>query len=150
MTLLLWDKRLSVGPPSIEAQHKLLIETLNELHSSVMRGESRSTTSLLLKTFVAYTRNHHASEEALMARVNYPELQQHQALHRELLQNLETHLAGLERGENGITPDFLHFLRDWFINHIQKVDRAYAPWILRHTTAQIRTPIPFAQTSNDN
>jgi hemerythrin len=150
MTLLIWDKHLSVGTPSIEAQHKLLVEALNELHNAVMRGESRTVTGLLLRTFIAYTRNHHTSEEALMARVGYPDLSQHRALHRELMENLESQLAHIDRGEGVVSIEFLHFLRDWLANHIQKVDRAYLPWILRHTTLKARAASALAQTSKES
>jgi hemerythrin-like metal-binding protein len=150
MTLLAWDKRFSVGPPSLDAQHKLLVETLNELHSSVMRGEARNVTSLSLRTLLVYTSNHHAAEEALMAKVQYPDLHQHQTLHRELQQVLETHLARLERGESALSLEFLHFVRDWLSNHIQKVDRAYLPWIVRHATSQTRSTAGSGQTSNES
>ena len=146
MTLLSWDKRFSVGPPSVDVQHQLLVESLNELHSAVMRGEARNVTGLLLRTLLVYTRNHHASEEALMVKVHYPDLQQHQALHLELQQVLQTHLTRLERGESALSLEFLHFVRDWLSNHIQMVDRAYMPWILRHTTAQAGSH----QTSNES
>lgn len=149
MTLLIWDKRLSVGTASIEAQHRLLVEALNELHNAVMRGESRSVTGLLLRTLIAYTRNHHAAEESLMARVDYPDLQQHRTLHRELMQNLEAQLEHVDRGEGVVTVEFLHFLRDWLINHFQQVDRAYLPWIVRHATSKGRIA-PLAQTSNES
>lgn len=138
MTLLSWDKRFSVGPPSVDAQHKLLFESLNELHSSVTRGEGKNVVGLALRTFLAYSRNHHASEEALMAKVNYPDLSGHRALHRELLITIETQLARHERGESAVTLEFLHFLREWLSHHIEKVDRAYVPWILRHTTSHAR------------
>jgi len=150
MTLLIWDKRLSVGTPSIEAQHRLLVEALNELHSAVMRGEPRSVTGLLLRTLIAYTRNHHVAEEGLMARVGYPELRQHRALHHELMESLETQLAHVDQGKGVVGIEFLHFLRDWLTNHIQKVDRAYLPWILRHTTSQARAASVLAQASKES
>ena len=150
MTLLSWEKRLSVGTPSIEAQHRLLVEALNELHSAVMRGEPRSVTGLFLRTLIAYTRNHQAAEEALMARLDYPDLPQHRALHRELMENLEAQLAHVERGESTVTVEFLYFLRDWLTHHIQKVDRAYLPWVLRHATSKARAATPLGQTSNES
>jgi len=150
MTLLVWDKRLSVGAPAMEAQHRLLVESLNELHNAVMRGEPRAVTGMFLRTFMAYTRNHHAAEETLMARVDYPEVQQHRALHRELMQNLVTELARVDRGEITVTVEFLHFLRDWLVNHIQKVDRAYLPWIVRRAASKMQRPAPMRQTSNES
>ena len=130
MTLLTWDEGLAVGIPSIDAQTRLLVESLNELHAAVMRGANRSQTGMFLRSFVTYVRGHFATEERIMARVNYPELPQHQALHRELLQGMEKHLARFERGESAISLETLNLLRDNLTQHIRKVDEGYRPWVM--------------------
>ena len=45
MALLNWNKKLSVGVESIDDQHKILVDTLNELHHAVMQGETWSSTA---------------------------------------------------------------------------------------------------------
>jgi hemerythrin len=132
MALLNWNKRLSVGVESIDDQHKILVDTLNELHHAVMQGETRNSTAPLLRSLLAYTRNHHAAEERMMTNVNYPELKQHQSLHRELVQTLQGFLASIDRGETAINVDSLYRLRDGLTNHIQRVDGGYRAWFAEH------------------
>ncbi|MGO9434505.1 MAG: bacteriohemerythrin [Terracidiphilus sp.] len=130
MTLLNWDEKLSVGVRSIDEQHKVLVDTLNELHNALMKGETRNSTGPLLRNLLAYTRIHDTAEELMLANVNYPELKQHQLLHRELLDMLQGYLASFERGDVAINVDFLFFLRNWLTNHIQNVDGGYRPWLV--------------------
>jgi hemerythrin len=149
MTLLPWNDRLSVGMESIDAQHRMLVETLNELHHAVMRGAARDVTGMLLHTLLAYTRGHDAAEEAMMAKVNYPELKEHKALHRELLQIIEVHTARFERGEIAIGHEFLQYLRDWLTHHVQEVDAAYRPWIAEYEF-ETQAALTANQTSNES
>jgi hemerythrin len=129
MALMTWDEKLSVGVPSMDAQHVVLIETLNELHSAMMKGDARNVTGPLLRNLLAYTRNHFSAEEAMLATSNYPQLAKHKELHRDLTRKVEEFTARFEKGELGINLHLLHFLRDWLTSHIQKVDRNYRPWI---------------------
>ncbi len=132
MALLNWNAKLSVGVESIDNQHKILVDTLNELHRAVMQGETRNSTAPLLRSLLAYTRDHHTAEEQMMANVNYPELKQHRLLHRELAQMLQGFLASIDRGEAAINVDSLYALRDGLTNHIQRVDGGYRSWFAEH------------------
>jgi hemerythrin-like metal-binding protein len=132
MALLQWNEKFSVGVKSIDEQHKVLIETLNELHHAIMKSEPRSSTRSLAASLLAYARNHYVAEEQMLANTDYPELKQHQALHRELLQMLQGYLASFERGDAAINVDFLYVLRGWLTNHIQNVDGGYRAWLAGH------------------
>jgi hemerythrin len=147
MVLLNWNDKLSVGVESIDEQHKVLVDTLNELHHAIMKGGARNSTGPLLRSLLAYTRNHYAAEEQMLANVRYPELKHHQLLHRELLQMLQGYLASFERGESSINVDFLYFLRDWLTNHIQNVDGGYRAWLVEHGMALAAVSPPI-QASN--
>jgi hemerythrin len=132
MALLNWNEKLSVGVESIDDQHKILVDALNELHRAVMKGEQRNSTEPLLRSLLGYTRSHHAAEEQMMANVNYPELKQHRSLHRDLVQALEDYLVSIDRGEAAINIDALYGLRDGLTNHIQRVDGGYRAWFAEH------------------
>src|SRR6202012_5075990 len=92
MTFLAWDERLSVGEPSIDARHKVLVEALNELNTAVMQGGERNRVGTLLRSLVAYIRNHWAAEGRAMARIEYPHLEKQKGLHRQLLQTVQSQL----------------------------------------------------------
>ena len=132
MALMTWDEKLSVGIPSIDDQHMVLVETLNDLHAAMMKGNARAITETLLRNLVAYTRDHFASEESMMAASGYPGLAAHRNKHTELTRQVSEYVARYERGEISLSIDLLNFLRGWLTNHILVEDHEYGPWIREH------------------
>lgn len=146
MMLLVWDERLSVGEPSIDARHEALVEALNELNAAVMRGAERNRTGTLLRTLVVYIRNQWAAEERAMTRINFPGLETHKGLHRQLLQTVENQLDRFERGES-LNRDSLRSLRDALVNHIRQIDACYHAWIEAKTKEAVEAAASQPQTS---
>ena len=127
MALIIWSDKLSVGVPSIDAQHRSLVETLNRLHEAMMKGNTKDVTGVLLRNLATYTRDHFAKEEAMMSAANYPRLSEHRNHHAALTKQIEEFVARFERGESTVNLQLLSFLRDWLTNHILKEDMAYSP-----------------------
>ncbi|HEY6490865.1 MAG: bacteriohemerythrin [Terracidiphilus sp.] len=133
MASMVWNDKVSVGAPSLDAQHVALIETLNELHNTLMQGDARMRAGTLLHSLLAYTRSAFAAEEALLAAASYPELTQHRLLHHHLAQQVEEFVNLYDKGELLLSLPMLNGLRDWFSNHMQKADRSYRPWLTEHS-----------------
>jgi len=129
MALMSWNSSYSVGVKSIDGQHTVLFDILNDLHGSMMTGQAASLTGPILKKLVTYTREHFAAEEAMLAKTKYPGLAEHQVKHRDLIKQVEDYSARFDRGEITLNLHLLNFLRDWLTNHIQKVDHEYGPWL---------------------
>jgi len=132
MALLTWTSKYSVGVQSIDSQHTVLFDLINELHAAMLSGKAQSITGALLRKLVNYTRDHFASEEAMMTAAKFPGLGQHRIQHRNLTKQVEEFAARHERGESALNIHLLNFLRDWLTNHIQQVDKEYAPWMNQH------------------
>jgi hemerythrin len=132
MALLTWNDRYSVGVKSLDSQHTVLFDILNDLHAAMMKGEAQTMTGPLLRKLIDYTRTHFQAEEGLLAASKYPGLEAHRALHRTLMQQVEDYSARFDRGEITLNLHLLNFLRDWLTNHIQKTDHEYGPWLNEH------------------
>lgn len=132
MAFLNWSDKLSVGVKSMDEQHTVLIETLNELHAAMMRGQARHIAGPLLHKLVDYTRDHFAAEEATMAAVDYPDLAQHRQRHQELTWQVNDYVKRFESGDMTVTVPLLTFLSDWLVKHIQGEDQLYGPWLNDH------------------
>jgi hemerythrin len=132
MGLLTWSDKYSVGVQSMDSQHSILFEILNDLHDAMIKGRAQSAASDLLRKLVNYANEHFAAEETLMETAGYPELAQHRALHRDLTQKIEEFMARCNSGETTLNPHLLNFLRDWLSNHIGRVDHKYGIWINEH------------------
>jgi hemerythrin len=132
MTLITWGDRFSVGIPSMDARHVVLVETLNELNSAMMKGDARNLAGSILRSVLAYSRNLFSAEETILAAAHYPDLARHQMLHRDLTLKVEGLIGRCERGESALNLNALHFLFDSLISHLQKVDPAYGPCLAQH------------------
>lgn len=132
MPLLVWDSKYSVGVTAMNAQHTVLFEILNQLYDAMTAGRDRAALGDLLARLSDYAHQHFAEEEQMMTAAQYPELEPHRVLHRDLLQKVEDFKLRLKRGELTISLHLLNFLRDWLTQHIQQVDHNYGAWMNEH------------------
>ncbi|MGA2276827.1 MAG: bacteriohemerythrin [Terracidiphilus sp.] len=132
MALMNWNSNYSVGVQKLDSQHTVLFEIINELHASMMKGQAQSLTGPLLKKLAEYTRNHFSAEEEAMASAQYPGIANHKVLHRNLVKKVEEYIDRHDKGELTLNLHLLNFLRDWLVDHIQKVDKEYGPWLNKH------------------
>jgi len=132
MALLTWGEQYSVGVKTMDSQHTVLFEMLNNLHAAMKTGQGQSLTGPLLGKLLEYTRAHFTAEEGMMAASKYPGLTDHRNQHRALIKQVEDYSARYEQGEIALNLHLLNFLRDWLTNHIQREDREYGPWLTEH------------------
>ncbi|MDR3750919.1 MAG: bacteriohemerythrin [Terracidiphilus sp.] len=132
MALMTWSEKYSVGVRALDEQHTGLIQTLNDLHTAMLKGQGQSLTAPMLRKLVEYTQKHFAAEESMLASTRYPGLAGHRDKHRELSKQVEDYVARFEKGEITLNLSLMDFLRDWLINHIQKTDKEYGPWLNEH------------------
>jgi hemerythrin len=132
MALVVWTDALSVGVRSIDDQHTILFETINDLHAAMMKGRGRAIIGELLARLLVYTRQHFSAEEELMDTTQYPGLSQHKLLHRNLTKQVEDFIARYQKGEITLSQDVSAFLSDWLKTHIQSEDQSYGPWMNEH------------------
>ena len=119
-----WKDFYSVGDPSIDAQHKQILDTINELYEAMQKGKDRAVLKPILDRLLQYTLAHFQLEEQVMQEHEYPDFAQHTALHdriRQKTRDLQEH-AYLVTGH-----DLLRFLKDWWVGHIQGCDKKYTP-----------------------
>ena len=132
MALVVWTDQFSVGVKSIDDQHVVLCETLNDLHAAMMKGQARTITGPLLQRLVSYTVDHFSEEEALMEAANYPGLAMHRVKHRELTKQVGEYVVRFEKGDITLSHHLLDFLSGWLTTHIQTTDKEYGPWLNDH------------------
>lgn len=127
MAFIQWSPSFSVGSPILDADHRKLIDILNEIYE-VWTGDS-CTVELgrLFDQLLDYTDNHFSREENKLADRDYPGLERHQAEHerlRELVHAFRSrHLAGQQA--DTLTEEMTKFLKSWLLNHILEEDMKY-------------------------
>ncbi len=124
--LILWDSTLEVNIARIDAQHRTLIDTLNNLYTMAQTSTSRDYLSPIFEKLVTYTVDHFATEEDLMTRYNYPGYDAHKAEHEKLTSQVLAFKAEFDSGSQTISFELLDFLRKWLTHHILGTDKNYS------------------------
>ncbi len=127
MKEIAWTKDLSVGLELIDEQHKMLIKHLSDLNEALKEGKGPTKIASTLNFLIDYTNFHFNAEEKYMAANDYPELENHQKMHREFkttLANFDEELV--EEGATKILADSIDtLLVKWLFEHISQVDVAF-------------------------
>lgn len=124
-----WSDTYSVKIGIIDAQHKNLVNIINELHQAMTTGHGKEELGTILSTLIKYTQVHFKTEERFMESHQYPEYVQHKSEHDQLTQTVLDFQGKFQRNELGVTIEVMGFLKDWLINHILGSDKKYAPFL---------------------
>lgn len=125
-----WSNELSVGIEEIDAQHKVLVDLLNQIHEAIQQRQGAEITGEIIERLREYTRIHFAVEESLMRILHYPEYERHKEEHDRLIDQLNGFRDKLESGKSSISFELAHFLKVWLTKHIMEADKRYTPYFL--------------------
>ncbi len=129
MTFMPWRDDLSVGLESIDEQHRWLLEATNRLHDEMSQDvRHREVIIEVIEGLIDYTVNHFIMEEELFYRHGYPDADAHKALHDHFTKTLLDILSHYEEGKE-IGAEVLELLKNWLVQHIMVVDKAYVPFL---------------------
>ena len=129
MTLLTWNHACSVGVRAMDDQHGILMDAINALRLALVRGAGRERISELLDELIEFTRMHFWSEEQLMEQTGFAELGEHRAEHHRMLAEILQAAHRLQYGEGFELRPLLCELHDGFLQHIDRMDHHYGPWL---------------------
>ena len=129
MAFIAWKPEYSVGSVMLDAQHKQLVEMINDLHESMQKRSDPARIRKILDDLIGYTRLHFAQEEKTMERAGYPDLAEHQKIHRSLVAQVEEMRAKHETGSATFTLKLKDFLKQWLLQHILQDDMRYSPYL---------------------
>ena len=119
-----WTDAMSVGVPTLDRDHKILIGLINQLALKSNRDD-RATIEIVLDELVGYTIAHFSREEAHLRRIGFPEAPRHHHIHARLAEQLrDIHKRYLDGGQ-GVGDEVLDFLGRWLRNHILEEDMRY-------------------------
>jgi len=127
-----WDNSLSVGIKSIDEQHKVWIERLNNMSAALESHQETRHISQTVQFMMDYMAFHFEAEESYMEAQGYPGLaphrQEHQACRKRVMDFLSMD-TGEEGSMNRIAASINDFQVSWLQNHIQQSDRRFAQFL---------------------
>ncbi|MDP5238855.1 diguanylate cyclase [Uliginosibacterium sp. 31-16] len=130
---LLWRRHFESGHGLIDAQHRQLFESVDQLQSLLADPAAVSLEQLrfAVDRLMADVTSHFTSEEQVLGALAWPGLAAHQADHQRLLGEVAARRAALEQ-----TPEAGHALRlarfvvvEVVANHMLQADRQFYPWL---------------------
>jgi len=129
MSYIQWEDKYSTGIQEMDDQHRRIIELINELYDGRLDGHADDAMIDALHGITEYARKHFKDEEALMAKVNFPLLDEHRVEHHQLIKNI----VDFHRRVAGNAPpsnlEFLSFLKKWLAEHIVESDKVYGKYV---------------------
>jgi len=124
MAQIEWNNSLSVGVELIDEQHKMLIQKLKDLSDALKERKEYNKIIQTLDFMIDYTDFHFTAEENLMAKHDYPGLEDQKKQHEEFKQTLNNILEDFkeEGPTNSLATSINTFLINWLISHIKGTD----------------------------
>lgn len=126
MAFVEWRPEYGVGVVEIDAQHRRLLEIINQLHEVMKLGGKPAQLAEVVNELVGYTRYHFAYEEKRMAAAGYSELEAHRRKHRAMVAQVEAFREQATSGKASVSLNLMSFLKDWLTKHIMQTDQRYA------------------------
>ena len=130
-----WDGSLTLGIPEIDSHHKATIELVNNLFDQMMRGQGAGAAKGAIATLENTLRKHIQEEEALMGRINYPQLNDHHMAHESFGRRFHTMHQAFNGDDKNAAAEVLEFVADWLTHHILQHDKALAEFVNKNKAA---------------
>ena len=108
------------------------MDGLNQLHEEMMNGHVNDAVAPLISSLALLAGTHFATEEKLMEATQFPGLADHRAKHEQLSRKVSEFLARHEMGDRAAYSQFVYYLREWMIRHMETDDQRYSQWLTEH------------------
>jgi hemerythrin-like metal-binding protein len=132
--LIEWNDAMLTGVDEIDAQHKILVDTLIEVQTKLTGNLSDPLFEQITRDLLAYAIYHFDTEEKLMRQYDYAtaahdEMATHLTQHRRFSEQVVALRANAREGNPGSRDALLTFLKNWLINHILTTDQRLGKFI---------------------
>jgi len=115
---IVWGEVLSVEVDEIDEDHRKLLDIFNILKHSLIDGESPDYMAAVLEELINCTIWHFSHEERLMLKYDYKEIEEHKAMHQELIKGAKELQHKILQADKTITDEDVVFLECWLTEHI--------------------------------
>jgi hemerythrin len=131
MAHIQWKDRYNINFREIDAQHRGLLDLINELGDLMDGGSHPKDVARIFLALGDYAQTHFSSEERYMQAANYPKLAQHRQEHVTFVNRVKELSRDYNPGDIRQVEETSAFLRDWYLGHITKIDQEYVPYLKR-------------------
>ena len=131
-----WKPFYSVGEESLDREHQRIIGLIDDLYMAIEAGEEHFRVRDILDRLAYHAVTHFTHEERVMRHCRFPDYEAHKAMHDEMQRRVFDLRA---KPDAVVGHELLHFLRDWWVEHIQNRDKEYSAYLNAGTRETVKT-----------
>lgn len=124
---IIWNDSNNFNVPILDEQHRGIVSTINSFHYFIKEGHGLESIGPTISALEHLTLLHFKTEEGLFENSGFPERLEHIQAHKNYFQQVQ--ISSREALSSGDAQVVLHFLKKWWINHINSEDRKYIPYL---------------------
>lgn len=124
-----WVSQHSVGDTLMDSYHHIFFQGVEQIEEVAAGGDVEAAKDRLTFLMV-YVNMHFDAEEVLMAKIGYPDLEEHKAQHqafRDRIQELQQQIRNDSSRDTLV--EIAKTARNWWMRHILQEDMKYAPFM---------------------
>jgi hemerythrin len=126
---IIWKDFNSVGVSELDRHHQLLIGLINQLYNTIHSDPSGDQSHNLIHDLQEYAKMHFLREENIFADTDYPDMTIHKRAHQKYVMTFRELLRDPFAGPMTVSYETLQFLKEWWLKHINQMDKGYAPFV---------------------
>ena len=130
MALFEWDDSFITNVQKIDEQHRVLVNTINELHTAMTQGKSNEMLTEIIQGLVDYTVTHFQTEENFMQQHQYPDFPSHKKEHDEFVSEVGKFQQDFLAKKVFLSIKVFNFLIEWIDNHIRTSDQKLGKFLV--------------------
>ncbi|MGD2034404.1 MAG: bacteriohemerythrin [Bacteroidales bacterium] len=119
-----WEPAFNLGIPEIDAQHRKIIDLINDLNKALVEDKTNQKIGKILDEMSEYAKVHFKTEERYFEESDFPLMKEHKAQHEYFINKIITLRENFDDNLS-VTFRLMKFLRNWWTNHILDADREY-------------------------
>ena len=126
-----WSEKLSVGIPSIDSQHKVMVEIIGSLFEGFQNSNMNDTSIKTVNKLIVYIDQHFKHEEQLFEQHQWEGRYEHKNKHVQLTKKVMDLMSELNQEkdrENSLK--LMRLLKEWLSEHILIADREYMDFLI--------------------
>lgn len=124
---VIWNTTFSVKNEMLDDEHRKIMSALNRLYCLEKEEGFGPIAKSTLQDLMQYTERHCAHEEQMMKQCGYDAIDGHALIHHKLIQRTRELTMWIPGDDQDEFLDHIISLNDWWVNHIQSIDRQYIP-----------------------
>ncbi len=130
-----FDDEFKLGIEAADIEHGRLVDMLNTTHNLLREGKREEARAYFNKTLSLYVHEHFTNEEAFLASIGFPGLEDHKKIHANFRKSFEELKPRIETADDAAFRQALSDTFVWIINHIGKTDKKYAKFYFEKQSA---------------